>query len=374
MSDRLLAKSRSRQESGFRPEITLIGHTACVLSAIDALFGMESPTQLAQSWLRFFGLLDGDFGRFRHHLRVAAAAHDWGKANDGFQNMVKKEGEQVVRHEHLSGLLLADLIADPSILAWLRDAGIDEQIVLAADIGHHVKAGRNGDHALGALLPSKRMRASLTFLSDHEDFKAIWRMVQDEVGVPCPSPFTFPGRWRDKEDIQPRRKALCHRLDDQQKRLREDGVGRRWIAAVRAGLIAADAVGSAVVRMEGDDEQAEKRIQRWVDECFATTLTGNDVWQKVVKPRIEELRTHKRWDDAKGFKFGDETGFNQFQCEVPAQGPGGLELDQDLPRQTARVPRPVSLPDPGDGHRRVPRLRFLGTRGRGRPAQRDRQL
>ena len=318
MSDTLLAKSRLRQESGFRPEITLIGHTACVLSAIDALFGIESPTHLARSWLRFFGLSDGDFGRFRHHLRVAAAAHDWGKANDGFQNMVKKEGEQVIRHEHLSGLLLAELIADPSISHWLRDAGIDEEIVLAADIGHHVKAGRDGDHALGALIGK---RSSLNFLSDHEDFKAIWRTIQDEVGVPCPSTFTFPGRWRDKEDIQPRRKALCHRLDEQKKRLREDNVGRRWIAAIRAGLIAADAVGSAVVRIEGVEDQAEKRIKRWVDECFATTLTGDDVWQKVVKPRIKNLRARDRWDDAKGFKFGDETGFNQFQCEVPNQGP-----------------------------------------------------
>jgi CRISPR-associated endonuclease/helicase Cas3 len=147
-------------------------------------------------------------------------------------------------------------------------------------------------------------------------------LVQDEVGVECPNPVRFPGRWRDKEDIQPRRKALCRHLDDQKKRLREDGVGRRWIAAVRAGLIAADAVGSAVVRIDGvGDEQAEQRIKRWVDECFATILTGKDVWEKVVKLRIKELRARNRWDYSKGFEFGDETGFNQFQRDVPAQGP-----------------------------------------------------
>jgi CRISPR-associated endonuclease Cas3-HD len=101
----LLAKSKSGPQIDM--EITLTGHTKCVLWAIDALFGgKDSPTPLAKSWLRFFGLTEEDFPRFRHHLRVAAAAHDWGKANDGFQNMVKKEGEQVVRHEHLSGLLL----------------------------------------------------------------------------------------------------------------------------------------------------------------------------------------------------------------------------------------------------------------------------
>jgi CRISPR-associated endonuclease/helicase Cas3 len=314
----LLAKSKSRPQIDM--EITLTGHTKCVLWATDALFGgKDSPKPLAKSWLRFFGLAVEDFPRFRHHLRVAAAAHDWGKANDGFQNMVEKTGEQVVRHEHLSGLLLADLLVDASTIAWLRDNGIDEQVVLAAVIGHHVKAGKEGDYALGALTGK---RESLTFLRDHADFEAIWRMVQDEVGVPCPSPFAFPGRWRDKDDIQPKRKGLCIRLDREKSRLRQDDQGRRWVAAVRAGLIAADAVGSAVVRIESDDnEKAEERIKRWVGRCFATTLTGKDVWEKVVKLRIKDLRDRKRWDDAKGFTFGDETGFNQFQRDVPAQGP-----------------------------------------------------
>ena len=136
----LLAKSKSRPQIDM--EITLTGHTKCVLWAIDALFGgKDSPTLLAKSWLRFFGLAEEDFPRFRRHLRVAAAAHDWGKANDGFQNMVEKTGEQVVRHEHLSGLLLADMIADEAVSAWMKDAGIDPSIVLAAVLCHHVKAG-----------------------------------------------------------------------------------------------------------------------------------------------------------------------------------------------------------------------------------------
>src|SRR5438067_6573280 len=107
MTGRLLAKSG--RDVTF--ETTLTGHTACVLRAIGALFGREgSPTRLAESWLGFFGLAEADFARFLRHLRVAAAAHDWGKANDGFQNAVTKGDEQVVRHEHLSGLLLAELI------------------------------------------------------------------------------------------------------------------------------------------------------------------------------------------------------------------------------------------------------------------------
>ncbi len=53
----LLAKSRhDRNITPF--EITLVGHTACVLRAVEALFGQAgaASTRLALSWLRFFRL------------------------------------------------------------------------------------------------------------------------------------------------------------------------------------------------------------------------------------------------------------------------------------------------------------------------------
>ena len=79
-----------------------------------------------------------DFALFLRYLRIAAAAHDWGKANDGFQAAVQKSGDQVIRHEHLSGLLLFD----KAILAWLRWAQLDATVILSAVISHHVKSGQ----------------------------------------------------------------------------------------------------------------------------------------------------------------------------------------------------------------------------------------
>ena len=161
----LFAKS-ARTESTAK---TLPEHTDDVLRAVYALFGQErSPTRLAKSWLRFFGLSEEDFSRILRHLRVGAAAHDWGKANDGFQDAVNHGGEQVIRHEHLSGLLLAELIADQKILNWLRVAGIDEGILLAAVISHHLKVGTKGEHALGAFVGK---RDTLRLCSEHDDFR-----------------------------------------------------------------------------------------------------------------------------------------------------------------------------------------------------------
>jgi len=321
MSDSLLAKSRPRGDPGTPPEITLTGHTSCVLKAVEALFGAEgSPTRLGRSWLRFFGLKEEDFGRFLRHLRIAAAAHDWGKANDGFQDAVTDRGEQVVRHEHLSGLILAEVLADSKVRVWLGEAAIDVNVLLAAVISHHVKAAEerplsDNKHVLGALTGK---RDALRFRSDHRDFAEIWRMVQAEVGSPCPSAIEFPGSW-DKKKIRGKSGALKETLARANRRLREEG---RWVASVRSGLIVADAVGSAIVRIDRDaEESAEDAVRRWVGERFSTNLTGNDVWEKVTQERIKELRKKGRWDDRAGHEFEGVRGFSRFQCEVAARGP-----------------------------------------------------
>jgi len=324
MSGRLLAKSKPKHDPVIRDEVTLIGHTACVLAAVDALFGPEgSPARLASSWLRFFGLDATDFDRFRRHLRVSAAAHDWGKANDGFQDAVTGAGEQVVRHEHLSGLLLAEVLDDEKAPTWLRDAGLDEGVVLAAVVSHHVKVARESplsenERILGALVSAND--GTLRIQSDHPDFEKLWRKVQDEVGSPCPATIVFPARWRI-EELQAKSVVLRRKLDKLHSRLRDDPVRRRWVAAVRSGLIVADAVGSAVVRFDRDrGETALEVIDRWIGRCFSTTLTGKEVWENVTEKRIEELRAKGRWDDRAGHEFEGTGGFSRFQCEVAALG------------------------------------------------------
>lgn len=301
-------------------ERTLTGHTKCVLRAVDALFVEQGhPTRLARSWLRFFGIPGGAFGRFVRHLRVAAAAHDWGKANDGFQGAVTAGGQQVVRHEHLSGLLLAELLSDYTVRHWLNGSGLDEVVILAAVISHHVKAGRAtiGSPSLTALGGVVRL------LSNHEDFSTVWEMFQEEVGSKSPIPPRFPSPWRwKKADIEKQGRELQEVLDRAKRHLRDDPSRRRLVQAVRAGLIVADSVGSAVVRMDrGEGGDAEATLARWVRGCFSTTLSGSDVWTKVTRPRVEDLRSRGRWDDKGGHAFADERGFSEFQVAVAGQGP-----------------------------------------------------
>src|SRR6266576_1781049 len=104
MSELLLAKSAVLDQA---PK-TLVDHTSDVIATVGFLYGTEDcPTPLAREWLRFFRLQNEEYERFLANTLAAAAFHDIGKANDGFQRIVTHSGDQTIRHEHLSGLLLS---------------------------------------------------------------------------------------------------------------------------------------------------------------------------------------------------------------------------------------------------------------------------
>src|SRR5262249_19774772 len=94
-----------------------------------------------------------------------------------------------------------------------------------------------------------------------------------------------------------------------------------WVRAVRAGLIGAEAVGSAIVRMDRNTEDAEATIVRWFGGCFSNTLTGDEIWTQIINKRVIDLRTRRRWNDSAGFVSGEERGFNEFQVKIMDQGP-----------------------------------------------------
>src|SRR5690348_7876384 len=96
--------------------ITLLRHTLDVVEAGDALFGTaDRPTHLGDCWLRFFKLPGQQWERFYWNLLAGELLHDWGKANDGMQRVLTGHGEQAIRHEHFSALL----IAHPTVWHWL---------------------------------------------------------------------------------------------------------------------------------------------------------------------------------------------------------------------------------------------------------------
>jgi CRISPR-associated endonuclease/helicase Cas3 len=286
----LLAKSR--------PPKPLVEHTADVLDAVALLFGGgPAPSRLGRAWHRFFKL--GDCRTFYACTLAAAALHDAGKANQGFQDAVRDRGEQQVRHEHLSSLFL-DLDA---VRAWLATApDMDQDIVLAAVLSHHLKVTH--ENLLGQLSGAAHVRV----LSDHEDFRRLLGEVGARLGLAAARPPEVPALWSFQErkgflPLLPARQKLQDRLYRLDRSLAADESRRRLLWAVRAGLIAADAVGSAQPRLG-------QTLAEWLRAAFPEDglCTGPDIRAKVIAPRVDELRAKGRWDEARGVH-----GWSRFQ-------------------------------------------------------------
>lgn len=276
--------------------VTLPQHTIDVINAGESLFGTGAPTRLGQAWLRFFRIAPERWPAFRTDLQAAAGFHDWGKANDGMQRVLHRQpGHQLIRHEHLSALMLTLDTVSP----WLRQrADIDWEIVLAAVLGHHLKAGfKNLDDR-----PADSVRIELLY--EHKQFKDLLEILGERIGLRGPLPtFTRTPFWAFPDlggrvpagmfDLVNHRQNLKDRhLRRFETALRNDEDRRRLLWAVRAALIAADAVGSATPRIGliGDS------IRQWIAAAFeeARLCDREFIWQKVIDKRVADVERQKK--------------------------------------------------------------------------------
>lgn len=277
MNTPLLAKS---SVSG-KPPKTLVEHTRDVIAAASFLYGNESqPTRLAREWLRFFRLESADYNRFLANTLAAAAFHDPGKANDGFQKVVTHAGDQSIRHEHLSGLLLSR----PEFRAWLQhNPLLDFDIVLASVISHHLKVD---DSQWGQPLS---LAKTFRVLADRTDFAILLDTIGSALRLPVPFRPNLPLLW----SFQLTANAFCfsqlledakHKARRFERTLKSNPQRLALLLAVKAALLAADSAGSGVVRVGHD-------LESWIKAAFGEPLTGADVRQKVIEPRIRDIET-----------------------------------------------------------------------------------
>jgi CRISPR-associated endonuclease/helicase Cas3 len=282
------------------------------MNAAEWLFGVsESPTRLGCEWLRFFKIPKGLFPFFHINLLASAATHDWGKANDGMQGLFHHPGSQVVRHEHLSALFLGL----DSVAAWLKrraEPSIDQDIVLAAVVSHHLKANLKTFGEPLSEMKDFRVR------HDHADFIEMLRCVGDRLGLPGGLP-EFPGEkfWSFRNGagvlpLLPRREKLKDerfRPFVESLRRPENAARRRMLGAVRAALITADAAASGLART-GMDQRA------WIQGAFdkARLCDAPFIQTEVIDRRVDELRQKKKWEQWS--KFQDDCANRE---KVPAR-------------------------------------------------------
>lgn len=288
MSEKILAKSPMSGR-----EITLSEHVATVRDAAEHLFGSsEEPTRLGEEWVRFFRLQPPQFQEFLLNLKLAAIFHDLGKANDGFQKAIRREGTQAIRHEHLSALLL---YSEP-MRTWLSghsSLGVDIEIVIAAVLSHHLKVN---DAEFG-----KRLEPGLEgfrVFTRAPEFLDCLHMASEIIRVERPDLSGFDREWSFDEDVDPHKGRQGHfsrAMHLFKRELAQDEDRRRLLVAVKAGLLAADSAGSAIVRQS-------QSLRDWLSGCFENAPLSKDwIDEKVIAPRIKEVER----TSGQGFRWHD---------------------------------------------------------------------
>jgi CRISPR-associated endonuclease/helicase Cas3 len=304
----LLAKSALRRGQ----PITVAEHTFDVMNAADVLFG-RGQTSLASIWCDFFSIPAERLASFYEHVRLAAFCHDWGKANNGFQDLLTKRGTQLLRHEQVSGLMMCC----PAIWTWLEGSQCDLPVILSAVLGHHLKCR---DVEFGR--PEAEADQCLRFYWREPGFQAFLKSAAPSVKLSTDVPSDVPERCSfggtsggiDLDDMLDEARDRLERLDPELRDETPVAVARRRLLwAVRAALIAADSAGSGLVRTNED-------IAQWVGQCLQFDgvgasadgrMTGQTIRRLVVEPRMRVSRV-------------TEAQLNAFQkgCDDPAKVPG----------------------------------------------------
>ena len=232
-------------------EKTLLDHTVDVLQTYRAIFGhSDEPNRMAACWRRFFKLTDNEWRAFHACAVPAIIFHDLGKANSGFQKAVSNgdRDAQLVRHEHLSALILFD----PKFRQWL-DSLSDclPDVVISAVVGHHLKAvsGRIGT------INTDPIRSTFTFY--RKGFDQLLRIAKYQypatqssiTGILIPKMWSYDGP--NAVDFTTRRKELESFLRWMKRRLRKNDSLKRIHIAVRAALIVADSAASGLTHRRG---------------------------------------------------------------------------------------------------------------------------
>ncbi len=276
MDEIILAKSPI---PGRRPK-TLLEHTKDIMTSVELLYGTaNAPTRLGREWLRFFRLKNEDYESFLINTLAAAACHDLGKANDGFQRAVTRNGDQSIRHEHLSGLLLSL----PDFKEWLsHNPLLDFDVVLSSVISHHLKVDpERWGQPLG-------MSNSFRVLADKKGFTDLLDVIGETFSLPVPFRPNIHLVWSfQMTNFSVLLESAKHSAYRFGRAIRKAPQRLSFLCSVKAAILAADSAGSGIVRAGHD-------LEKWLKTSFGTPLSAHDIHDKVILPRIQYIKRKTR--------------------------------------------------------------------------------
>lgn len=325
--EKLLAKSRQNGK-----EITLQSHLFETEQAAQEVFHLEK--RWGRNWCRFFKIYEkAEQEKFLLNLRIAALFHDIGKANEDFQKAVSQQGfyQQTIRHEHFSALILHL----PEVRKWLAEnKNLDLEIITAAVLSHHIKASGNPKNEW-FWMQAKNEKSIIYLYDFHDEINKVFDDIQCIAQLTKPLRLNYQ-KW--EKDSQIWKTAKTNGRDTAEKFDTDllDNLNRNYLLlAVKAGLVAADAVASGLVRIG----LLESNFTKWIKEkSEREKFTKDEVSEKILIPKaMAILKSEKKAKQrelvenaiANGIDLNTALGehlWNDFQKESATLGERALLL------------------------------------------------
>ena len=275
--DILLAKSSTPGAADWQGAYHLVGHTAAVLKSVTSLVDCLGDRLIEQ-----FGLTC-ELKTLRATARLAAYLHDWGKANDHFQMVVRNDLKSLdqqyrrnpLKHPQLIRHEIASMLLAWEFREWLQQCpDADFMVALATAGGHHLKLGGKQGKDTSELGEVREGTGDtcLYWYTRHPYFRKLIRYGVRTLGLPnqIQLPRAISERWDVGEIKRDKRQAVLDAFADWEPDL-------TLLAVMKALLIAGDSIGSASAQVSID-------IHQWIKAELSKTLTIADL-QNVIDAR-----------------------------------------------------------------------------------------